>query len=275
MFNGTDSFLFVPFVCACGLEDSMARFFVPEENLREKQIVVRGDDVNHIKNVLRMVEGDVVTISCGKGMDYVCTIAELGQDRIMLDIQEERAAISELPVAITLFQALPKKDKMELVIQKAIELGASRIVPMETKRCVVKLDDKKKEKKIIRWQAIAEAAAKQCGRGKIPEIYSVVSFEQALGMAQGLDTVIIPYELCDNMADSVQVMKQASEKRSIGIFIGPEGGFERSEVEQSIDCGAIPISLGKRILRTETAGLAALSVLMFLIEGKEATQIGE
>lgn len=247
----------------------MYRFFVPEENLREKQIVIQGDDVNHIKNVLRMPVGERVTISCGKGVDYVCSIAKLGEHEIVLDIQEKQPVKTELPVEIILFQALPKKDKMELVIQKAIELGVSRVVPVKAKRCVVKLDDKKEEKKITRWQAIAEAAAKQSGRGIIPEIHSVLGFEQALAMAEKLATVLIPYELCENMTDSVQAMKKAAAGKSIGIFIGPEGGFERSEVEQAIDHGAIPISLGKRILRTETAGLAALSVLMFMIEGKE------
>ena len=174
-----------------------------------------------------------------------------------------------MPVKIVLFQALPKKDKMEWIIQKAVELGAAEIVPVSSRRCVVRLDDKKKEKKLARWQTIVEAAAKQSGRGKIPEIHTVLSFSQALSYAEELDTVLIPYELSDNMAESVEVMKKAAGGRSIGIFIGPEGGFERSEVEAAMEAGAAPVSLGKRILRTETAGMTALSVLMFLIEGKE------
>ena len=144
----------------------MYRFFVPEENLREKQIVIQGDDVNHIKNVLRMPVGERVTISCGKGVDYVCSIAKLGEHEIVLDIQEKQPVKTELSVEIILFQALPKKDKMELVIQKAIELGVSRVVPVKAKRCVVKLDDKKEEKKITRWQAIAEGNHKKC---KLPD----------------------------------------------------------------------------------------------------------
>lgn len=247
----------------------MYRFFVPEENLRERQIIITGDDVNHIKNVLRMNVGEQVAISCGKGVDYLCRIAYLAEQEIGVDIEEERPAVTELPVEITLFQALPKKDKMEYVIQKAIELGASRIVPVKAKRCVVKLDDKKEQKKVTRWQAIAEAAAKQSGRGIIPEIHPVMAFEQALSLAKEMETILIPYELADNMAESVKMMKMAAEGKSIAIFIGPEGGFERSEVELAIAHNAVPISLGKRILRTETAGLAALSVLMFMIEGKE------
>ncbi len=139
---------------------------------------------------------------------------------------------------------------------------------MRTKRCVVKLDERKEQKKLARWQAIAEAAAKQSGRGMIPEIERIADFEQALQMAAQCDTLLIPYELCDNMPESVTAVQRAAEGKSVGIFIGPEGGFERGEVEQAVNGGSVAISLGKRILRTETAGLAVLSVLMFLIEGK-------
>lgn len=253
----------------------MHHFFVPEENLLEGQIVIWGDDVNHIRNVLRMNVGEKVTISCGKGVEYICSIAELREDAVMADILEECASVTELSVSITLFQSLPKSDKMELIIQKAVELGVSSVVPVSSKRCVVKLDSRKEEKRIVRWQAIAEAAAKQSGRGIVPKIHHVLSFGQAIQMAAELDTILIPYELCDNMADSVAAMKKAAEGRSVGIFIGPEGGFERGEVEQAINHGAVPISLGKRILRTETAGLTALSVLMFLIEGENMETIGE
>lgn len=247
----------------------MYRFFVPEENMREAEIVITGDDVNHMKNVLRMTVGERVVVSCGKGTDYECAIREIDDTEIVLSIEEQRLAVTELPVAITLFQALPKKDKMELVIQKAIELGAVAIVPVKTKRCVVKLDAKKEEKKRTRWQAIAESAAKQSGRGIVPQVSEVKSFSEAISMAEKMDTVLIPYELCETMTESFAAMQEAVKGKSIGIFIGPEGGFERSEVEGAMAHGAIPISLGKRILRTETAGLATLSVLMFMIEGKE------
>ena len=248
----------------------MYRFFVPEENINQNQIQITGDDVNHIKNVLRMVTGEKVVVSCGQGIDYYCIINDIREDGVYLDIEEEKPAVTELPVKITLFQALPKKDKMELVIQKAIELGAAEIVPVKAKRCVVKLDAKKEEKKLSRWRTIGEAAAKQSGRGILPEIRETMSFSQALEYAKTMDTVMIPYELCDDMAGSVMAMQKAAEGKSIGIFIGPEGGFERSEVEMAMERGAVPISLGKRILRTETAGLATLSVLMFLIEGQGA-----
>lgn len=255
-------------VCQGKEENGMYRFFVAEENRQEERILITGDDVNHIRNVLRMAPGERVVVSCGKGVDYECEIDKLGEAEIQLVICQETPAVTELPVEITLFQALPKKDKMELVIQKAIELGAVHIVPVETKRCVVKLDARKKEKKLSRWRAVAEAAAKQSGRGIVPQVHPVQTFSQALQMAEAMDLVLIPYELYEDMASSVKRMVKAVEKSSIGIFIGPEGGFERGEVEKAVAGGAYPISLGKRILRTETAGLAVLSILMFLIEGK-------
>ena len=249
----------------------MHRFFVPEENRTENEIVIHGDDVNHIRNVLRMTKGEKVMVSGGKGVDYECEILAVSDSEIRLLIRDEKPAVSELPVEITLFQALPKKDKMELVIQKAVELGAASIVPVKTKRCVVKLDAKKEEKKVTRWRTIAESAAKQSGRGVLPEVTAVKSFSEALAMADEMNYVMIPYELCEGMKESVLSFTEASQIKKggrIGIFIGPEGGFERGEVEAAVAQGIKPISLGKRILRTETAGLAALSILMFLIEGR-------
>lgn len=247
----------------------MYRFFVPVENIEEESIRITGDDVNHAKNVLRMSPGEKVVVSCGQGVDYYCIIDYIRENQIDLRIEEEKAVVTELPVAITLFQALPKRDKMEFVIQKAVELGAAEIVPVQTRRCVVRLDRGKAEKKLVRWRAIAEAAAKQSGRGVIPEISEVMSFAEALNYAGKMDTMLIPYELYEGMADSVETMQRAAGGSSIGIFIGPEGGFERGEIEQAMERGAFPLSLGKRILRTETAGMAALSVLMFLIEGQK------
>ena len=217
----------------------MHRFFVPEENRTENEIVIHGDDVNHIRNVLRMTKGEKIMVSCGKGVDYECEILAVSDSEISLLIRDEKPAVSELPV--------------------------------KTKRCVVKLDAKKEEKKVTRWRTIAESAAKQSGRGVLPEVTAVKSFSEALSMANEMDYVMIPYELCEGMKESVLSFTEASQiKRGgrIGIFIGPEGGFERGEVDAAVAQGIKPISLGKRILRTETAGLAALSILMFLIEGR-------
>lgn len=246
----------------------MYRFFTAIENVGEGVVRITGDDVNHIKNVLRMTKGEKVVISCGQGVDYYCIIDCIQETEIGLIIEEEKAAVTELPTEITLFQALPKSDKMELIVQKAVELGAVSIVPVKTKRCVVKLDEKKAQKKVSRWNSIAESAAKQSGRAIVPKVSEVMSFSDALQLAKTMDTVLIPYELSEDMPGSVQAMQKAAAGKSIGIFIGPEGGFERGEVELALQTGAVAISLGKRILRTETAGLATMSVLMFLIEGR-------
>ncbi len=247
----------------------MHRFFVPAENVGNGEIRVTGDDINHIKNVLRMTAGEKVVVSCGQGTDYYCIIEDIQETGVTLRIQEEKPAVTELPVRIVLFQALPKVDKMELVIQKAVELGASEVVPVRSRRCVVKLDAHREAKKLARWRAIAESAAKQSGRGILPQIHDGMDFGKALEYAQELDSVLIPYELCDAIDESQHIVQRAVRQNSIGIFIGPEGGFERSEVEAAVRSGAQPVSLGKRILRTETAGLAVLSVLMFLIEWRK------
>ena len=247
----------------------MHRFFVPAENVGNGEIRVTGDDINHIKNILRMTAGEKVVVSCGQGTDYYCIIEDIQETGVTLRIQEEKPAVTELPVRIVLFQALPKVDKMELVIQKAVELGASEVVPVRSRRCVVKLDAHREAKKLARWRAIAESAAKQSGRGILPQIHDSMDFGKALEYAQELDSVLIPYELCDAIDESQHIVQRAVRQNSIGIFIGPEGGFERSEVEAAVRSGALPVSLGKRILRTETAGLAVLSVLMFLIEWRK------
>lgn len=244
----------------------MYRFFVPSEQVYGNQAEITGDDVNHIKNVLRMEPGEKVVISCGQGVDYYCIIKDVQPEMISLQVEREEPVHTELPVRLVLFQALPKADKMEWIIQKAVELGVAEIVPVKTKRVVVRLDEKKSAKKLQRWQGIAQAAAKQSGRGVVPEIHSPLSFKEALQYAEELEYRVIPYELFDDMSETKKVMQELSGADSIGIFIGPEGGFERSEVETAMAVGALPISLGRRILRTETAGLAILSVLMFQIE---------
>lgn len=244
----------------------MYRFFVAPENIYDNYIEIHGDDVNHMKNVLRMNVGESFVASCGRGEDYYCSVKGFGDHVIIANVDRKEEVHTELPVKLVLFQGLPKADKMELIIQKAVELGASEIVPVRTKRAVVKLDEKKAAKKLQRWQTIAEAAAKQSGRGFVPEVHEVLSFSEALRYAGELECSMIPYELCEDMKGTSEVIEKACEKSSVGIFIGPEGGFERGEVEQAMEQGTVPISLGKRILRTETAGLAILSVLMFRIE---------
>lgn len=246
----------------------MQRFFVEPHQIDEgtHQIHILGSDVNHISNVLRMKQGEELWISDGGKKEYRCTIEEFSPDEVLLHIIYAQEPDYELQSRIYLFQGLPKADKMELIIQKAVELGAYEVIPVETKRCVVKLDGKKAAKKVERWKQIAESAAKQSKRMLIPNVHEVLTFKEALKYAESMDVRLIPYELAKGMQETKEILADIQPGQSIGIFIGPEGGFEEKEVKTAISEGAKPITLGKRILRTETAGLAILSVLMFQLE---------
>lgn len=246
--------------------EDVPRFFVDPSHISDTEIEITGSDVNHIKNVLRMSAGGEISVSDGCGMDYFGKIASMDRERVVVTIENSWDSYVELPAKLTLFQGLPKADKMELIIQKAVELGAYAVVPVVTKRTIVKLDAKKEAKKLARWQGIAGSAAKQSGRGLIPEVAAPVDFKSALKMAAEMDAVLIPYEKAKGMDDTRAFVRGLKGKKQIGIFIGPEGGFDESEIEAAVACGAKPVTLGKRILRTETAGLAALSVLMFELD---------
>lgn len=245
----------------------MQRFFVePHQIDRDRhEIHITGSDVNHIANVLRMKKGEELWIS-DKEKEYHCVIESTEEDEVLLHILYAQEPDYELKNRIYLFQGLPKADKMELIIQKAVELGAYSVVPVSTRRCVVKLDSKKAEKKVARWQQIAESAAKQSKRMLVPEVHSVMTFKEALAYAKELDVLLIPYELAKGMKETKELIQAIEPGKSIGVFIGPEGGFEEQEVADAMEAGAKPITLGHRILRTETAGLAVLSVLMFQLE---------
>lgn len=245
----------------------MYRFFVEPEQVGEKEITITGSDVNHIKNVLRMKPEETILISSGENLEYTCYIRELKEEEIIAHIMYVQESGYELPSRLYLFQGLPKSDKMELIIQKAVELGVHEIIPVASKRAVVKLDEKKEEKKRTRWQAISESAAKQSKRMYVPEVKKVMSFSQAVEYAGQLDVVLVPYELAKGMGETREIIGQIKKGQSVGIFIGPEGGFEEAEVELAVEkANAKAITLGKRILRTETAGLTVLSILMFTLE---------
>ncbi len=248
----------------------MQQFFAEPSWIRENKIFMQGSDVNHIRNVLRMKPGEDVRVNDGRGKTYLCCISSYEEQTAVLDILKELDSDTELPSRIILFQGLPKGDKMEWIVQKAVELGAYSIVPFAAKRSVVKLDEKKAAKKRARWQLIAKGAAEQSGRGIIPEVSTVRTFAEALGMAGELDVVLIPYELEEGMKETARVLENIECGQSVGIFIGPEGGFEEEEVERAKEAGAYAITLGKRILRTETAGLTTLSVLMYHLESRNA-----
>ena len=245
----------------------MHRFYVTPNQMNMDEITITGPDVNHIKNVLRMKQGEEIVICNGQGKDCYCIISKMSETAIIADIKSKKDTKAELKTRITLFQGLPKKDKMELIIQKAVELGVYEIIPVITKRVVVKLEDKKKEeKKLERWQAIAEGAAKQSGRGMIPRVRHFMTYQEAITAASGMELALVPYENAMGMQNTRNIMSNLNNLKSVGVLIGPEGGFEESEIELAKENKIIPITLGNRILRTETAGLATLSMMVLHIE---------
>lgn len=248
----------------------MYQFFVSENqiNINDKAVIITGSDVNHIKNVLRMKVGEELNVSNGAdGREYRCAIKEFTADSILCELRFIKEASNELPSKVYLFQGLPKADKMESIIQKNIELGVFEIIPVAMKRCVVKLDDKKAASKVARWQGIAEAAAKQSKRGIIPEVKMPMSFKEAVQYAlKECEVCLLPYEMAEDMEYTRSLINMLRPGESIAVFIGPEGGFDDDEVNCAIDEGFKTITLGKRILRTETAGMALMSVLAYVLE---------
>lgn len=245
----------------------MHQFFVENSQIHDKTVIIEGNDVNHIKNVLRMKAGEEISVSNGEdGREYRCGIVRIEEDRVVCELRFVKEDGVELPSRVYLFQGLPKADKMELIIQKAVELGVYEVIPVETGRSVVKLDAKKAAQKTARWQAIAEAAAKQSRRRIIPQVAAPVSFAQALARAAEMDIKLIPYELAEGMACTKQIFSNLGEGKDIAVFIGPEGGFEEKEIVGAKECGIQPITLGKRILRTETAGFTVMAWIMYQLE---------
>ena len=237
--------------------------------MEEKQIVITGSDVNHMRNVLRMKPGEEISVSDESGREYACTLKELGTEQITAQILYVQESGLELPARISLYQGLPKSDKMEWIIQKTVELGVAEIIPVATKRAVVKLDAKKGESKRKRWQGVAESAAKQSKRLMIPQVHPVMDFRSAVNRAALADVPLIPYEMAGDMEKTRQLFGRIRPGTTAAIFIGPEGGFAPEEVEYALSKGVLPITLGKRILRTETAGMTVLSILMYLLEGQK------
>ena len=243
----------------------MYHFFVSEEQINGENAYIEGSDVNHIANVLRMKPGEELLISVKEDWDYLCKIVDIETDRVNLKVLESMEQ-RELPVNIILLQGIPKSDKLEMIIQKAVELGVSEIIPVKTKRVVVKIDEKKVDTKVNRWNAIAESAAKQSKRSIIPKVYEPMSIDNALEIVKDFGVKLIPYENADGIDKTRKILDNMDKTKNIAVFIGPEGGFEESEVERIKNSGFEVITLGKRILRTETAGLALLSNIMIRLE---------
>lgn len=249
----------------------MYRFFVLPEDIDEQEGIIRikGEDVNHIRNVLRMKPGEEVLLTSGRQnepTDYVCAIEDFPEGEVLTKIQEKRSSEAELPSKIYLFQGLPKGDKLESIIQKSVELGVYKVIPTVMSRCVVKIDPKKAAKKTDRWNAIALSAAKQSKRGIIPGVSSPLTWKPALEAAGKLDRIIVPYEDARGISHTREVLSSVKAGESVGVFIGPEGGFSEKEIEDLEMAGAEIVTLGHRILRTETAGPAILSMLMLHLE---------
>ena len=235
----------------------MPRFFT--KSIDETKGVIFGDDAKHITKVLRMRPGEKLVACDTKGRDYDCVIEELNEKQVSLRVERAYPSETEPSVFVTLYQAMPKSDKMELIIQKAVELGVSAIVPVQTKRCVSRPDAKSMAKKQERYQRIALEAAKQCGRGRIPQVLPMLDYPQALDAMKKDQQAILFYE---NSSSSFQEELQTTAS-SLSIMVGAEGGFDEEEVRQALERGIASISLGKRILRCETAPLAALSIIMY------------
>lgn len=247
----------------------MPRFFVKTEQIKENEIIIIGEDVKHIKNVLRKQIGDIIEI-CNQetGNTYKCEITEIKEQEIINSIIEKKAG-TEDKIKVDIYQGLPKADKMELIIQKSIELGANAIIPVEMKRCVVKLDSKTESKKIERWQKIAESAAKQSGRSTVPEICRMVKIEDIAKLKDEYDSIIVCYEDEKENYIKKELLKLKeldNPEMRIAIVIGPEGGLEEKDVEYLKQNGAAIVTLGNRILRTETVALNLLSIIMYELE---------
>ncbi|MEG6614839.1 16S rRNA (uracil(1498)-N(3))-methyltransferase [Peptococcaceae bacterium 1198_IL3148] len=240
----------------------MARFFVEPKNIKKNQAFITGQDAKHAQKVLRLKEGDLVTILDGVGNQFRAQIRDFNRELITCDLLEQQPAVGEPPIAITLAQCLPKADKMELVIQKGTELGVTKFIPIKCQRSVVKLDQKKGAERRERWQRVAMEAAKQCRRPMVPMVEAPMELKDLFEQIPADALVVMPYE--NETTRSLQeIVKEYSDQKNFYIIIGPEGGFDQEEVALAQQHGAKSISLGPRILRTETAGLAVISVIMY------------
>lgn len=239
----------------------MYNFFVSIDNKKDGRYFITGDDFNHIKNVLRMTVGEQFLVSC-EGVSDLCCLEDIQSDTVVAKITTENYQNTNLPINIHLFQGLPKSDKLELIIQKAVELGVASVTPVAMKRSIVKIDDKKKKSKRERWQKVAESAAKQSKRTAIPQVQDVVTYKEMISAAKDLDLLLVPYECAEGMAATKTALREIKSGMNVGVVIGPEGGFEQTEIDLAREAGGKIISLGSRILRTETAAITTIAMCM-------------
>ena len=242
----------------------MQQIFVNETPVDNK-FIITGEDMHHLVRVVRLKRGEVIRVSVSStGDNYLCSVSDITDKELTVDVNEQVPS-TELPNRIYLFQAIPKGDRMETIIEKCVELGVYEIIPVQMKNCIVKLDDKKKKSKLSRYNTVAATAAKQSKRSIIPEVHDVMTFKEAYNYALDLDVLLLPFESKNGMKDTFDVLNSLEKGQSIGIFIGPEGGFDSSEIDLVQDTCKL-ISLGKRILRTDTAAICTLSMLMIKCE---------
>jgi len=245
----------------------MPKFFVKSNQIKEDKIIITGEDVNHIKNVLRLnIDDDLQICDLDTAINYTCGISKIDSDRVECNIFNQLDSVAESNIHINVFQGIPKSDKMELIIQKCVELGVNEITPVEMKRCIAKIEDKAKNKKIERWQKISEVAAKQCGRDRVPEINDVINIKNICNLIDEYDIVILAYENEEENTLKNELIKlkgKTNKNLKIAIIIGPEGGLDKEEVEILKENGAKSITLGKRILRTETVAFVLTSIIMY------------
>ncbi len=244
----------------------MHQFFVGDVRLEDGCITLDGSDWNHIKNVLRMKPGEELAVIGADGREYRCLLERYAEGKAVCRLIFIREEGVELPVRVTLFQGLPKGDKMDSIVQKMVELGVWRLVPVATGRSVVRMDEKKAQLRRERWQAIAKAASMQSRRRIVPRVEDVTDLDGAMALAGDVDVKLIPYEMARGMGDTRRLIEGISRGQEVALLIGPEGGFSPEEVALAQSNGFVPMTLGKRILRTETAGLAVMSWIMYHLE---------
>lgn len=241
----------------------MHRFFIDKNSIDDENIIITGDDVKHIGKVLRLKIGDIISASDAEGFQYICSISSIDRERVVCHIMEKRMNESEPPVRVDLYQGLPKGPKMDLIVQKCVEIGINSITPVETERTVVDAENRRGlQNRVVRWQRISEEAAKQSGRGRIPVIKNIKTFSEVLMGLQGYDIMLIPYEK-ESKTGLKQLLRGNNNARNLSVFIGPEGGFSEDEISMAREKGIVPVTLGPRILRTETAGFTCLSIIMY------------
>lgn len=240
----------------------MTRFFISPEELQSKQILLTGENANHAK-VLRLKAGEEVLVCDGCGNECVCVVVQIGAKDVELEVRQRMESQSEAAVRVSVYVAFPKADKLEHVIQKATELGAYEIVAFPSSRCVSRPDEKSLGKKVERWQKIAASAAEQSGRGRIPRVLTLPSYAAALERAAQAEKAILFYE--NEQSTTLRMALEEGEAKTFSLLTGPEGGLDMKEVEQAEKAGLRICTLGKRILRCETAPLCALSAVMYAV----------